>query len=148
MGPTWVLPAPDGPHVGPMNFAIRVHSSNWTRNWIWLCLQMVLASNGARPSASTVLTTKLPMLPTGFRWISVISNHLCWSRGIMQKWPQNLANIAVLRQFSNTWHGMIAAWILLINTIYDVWYLFTVACSYLRWHILIVYCHDRALGVP
>ena len=24
MGPTWVLLAPDGPHVGPMNFAIRV----------------------------------------------------------------------------------------------------------------------------
>ena len=24
MGPTWVLAAPDGPHVGPMNLAIRV----------------------------------------------------------------------------------------------------------------------------
>ena len=24
MGPTWVLPAPDGPHVGPINLAIRV----------------------------------------------------------------------------------------------------------------------------
>ena len=24
MGPTWVLSAPDGPHVGPMNFAIWV----------------------------------------------------------------------------------------------------------------------------
>ena len=23
MGPTWVLAAPDGPHVGPMNLAIR-----------------------------------------------------------------------------------------------------------------------------
>ena len=23
MGPIWVLLAPDGPHVGPMNFAIR-----------------------------------------------------------------------------------------------------------------------------
>ena len=26
MGPTWVLSAPDGSHVGPMNFAIRVYS--------------------------------------------------------------------------------------------------------------------------
>ena len=26
MGPTWVLSAPDGPHVGPMNLAIRVNS--------------------------------------------------------------------------------------------------------------------------
>ena len=24
MGPTWVLAAPDGPHVGPMNLAMRV----------------------------------------------------------------------------------------------------------------------------
>ena len=24
MGPTWILSAPDGPHVGPMNLAIRV----------------------------------------------------------------------------------------------------------------------------
>ena len=23
MGPTWVLSAPDGPHAGPMNLAIR-----------------------------------------------------------------------------------------------------------------------------
>ena len=23
MGPTWVLSAPDGPHVGPMNIAIK-----------------------------------------------------------------------------------------------------------------------------
>ena len=27
IGPTWVLSAPDGPHVGPMNLAIRV--INW-----------------------------------------------------------------------------------------------------------------------
>ena len=25
MGPTWVLSAPDGPHVGPMSFAIRIY---------------------------------------------------------------------------------------------------------------------------
>ena len=25
MGPTWVLSAPDGPHVGPMNLAVREH---------------------------------------------------------------------------------------------------------------------------
>ena len=27
MGPTWVLPSPGGPHVGPMNLAIRVYAS-------------------------------------------------------------------------------------------------------------------------
>ena len=29
MAPTWVLSAPDGPHVGPMNLAIRVHLDSW-----------------------------------------------------------------------------------------------------------------------
>ena len=29
MGPTWVLSAPDGPHVSPMNLAIRVYYSGW-----------------------------------------------------------------------------------------------------------------------
>ena len=28
MGPTWVLSALDGPHVGPMNLAIRVGMSH------------------------------------------------------------------------------------------------------------------------
>ena len=28
MGPTWVLPAPDGPHVGPMNIVIRDSMDN------------------------------------------------------------------------------------------------------------------------
>ena len=32
MGPTWVLSVPDGPHVGPMNLAIRV----W-QLWSWKC---------------------------------------------------------------------------------------------------------------
>ena len=27
MAPTWVLLAPDGPHVGPMNLAIKVNAT-------------------------------------------------------------------------------------------------------------------------
>ena len=30
MGPTWVLSAPVGPHVGPMNLAIRVRRTPWS----------------------------------------------------------------------------------------------------------------------
>ena len=30
MGPTWVLSVPDGPHAGPMNFAIRAPSQDST----------------------------------------------------------------------------------------------------------------------
>ena len=43
MGPTWVLSAPDGPHVGPMNLAIRdaacdfwyIHCHHGNREWSW-----------------------------------------------------------------------------------------------------------------
>ena len=36
MGPTWVLSAPDGPHVGPTNLAIRDPPSVCTRcTWFW-----------------------------------------------------------------------------------------------------------------
>ena len=30
MGPTWVLSAPDGPHVGPMNLDIRLPMCGWS----------------------------------------------------------------------------------------------------------------------
>ena len=30
MRPTWILSAPEGPHVGPMNLAIRVYLINWS----------------------------------------------------------------------------------------------------------------------
>ena len=40
MGPTWVLSAPDGPHVGPMNLAIRVfiRLNTWCYSRHWLTL--------------------------------------------------------------------------------------------------------------
>ena len=31
MGPTWVLSAPDGPHVGPMNLAIGYSYQTWSK---------------------------------------------------------------------------------------------------------------------
>ena len=30
MGPTWVLLAPDGPHVGPINLAVRELIGGWS----------------------------------------------------------------------------------------------------------------------
>ena len=44
MGPTWVLSAPDGPHVSPRNLAITVHCK-WCYNGTWMSLwwwQMIL----------------------------------------------------------------------------------------------------------
>ena len=44
MGPTWVLLAPDGPHDGPMNLAIRdctfLHPSNTHAALAYVCWQM------------------------------------------------------------------------------------------------------------
>ena len=47
MGPTWVLSAPDGPHVGPMNLAIRggwatVDAVNTVRVLLWILLIYLL----------------------------------------------------------------------------------------------------------
>ena len=42
IGPTWVLSAPDGPHVGPMNLAVRVVKS----------LQLIWRSIGLRTTAN------------------------------------------------------------------------------------------------
>ena len=33
MGPTWVLSAPDGPHIGPMNLVVRVY----IQSTLWYC---------------------------------------------------------------------------------------------------------------
>ena len=50
MGPTWVLSAPDGPHVAPMNLAIRVIRESelfWLLNWDHLVGYFMMApSNG------------------------------------------------------------------------------------------------------
>ena len=35
MGPTWVMSAPDGPHVGPMNLAIRGHFQIFLNENVW-----------------------------------------------------------------------------------------------------------------
>ena len=47
MGPTWVLSAPDGPHVGPMNLAIterRLKSSNLWFHFLSRCLTRRICS--------------------------------------------------------------------------------------------------------
>ena len=53
MGPTWVLSAPDGPHVGPMNLASRIKldfqsdlggtlGKNFViTGWRWTCLSVI-----------------------------------------------------------------------------------------------------------
>ena len=88
MGPTWVLSAPDGPHVGPMNLATwetiyshfecylsfecltqvdeinsgtTVHVVCPTQPIPWLMI--ALATLGARESADMILTPKAGIFP-------------------------------------------------------------------------------------
>ena len=45
MGPAWVLSAPDWPHVGPMNLAIREATSDWllfNRHFLATCRSLAL----------------------------------------------------------------------------------------------------------
>ena len=44
VGPTWVLSAPDGPHVGPMNLAIR-EDSKWFHGFFFQRWSSLIAEN-------------------------------------------------------------------------------------------------------
>ena len=66
MDPTWVLSAPDGPHVGPMNLAICV-----SHRRTCICL----GSKRCRQSTASVMPTKAPSSKLG--WLSI---HLCYSK--------------------------------------------------------------------
>ena len=51
MGPSWVLSAPDGPHVGPMNLAIRVAA--WPHPRSLYLVQFRLITNRVLYSSKT-----------------------------------------------------------------------------------------------
>ena len=55
VGPTWVLSAPDGPHVGPMKLAIR-EDSKWFHIFVF--------SAGVRSLQKTPWTTLASAIPT------------------------------------------------------------------------------------
>ena len=63
MGPTWVLSAPDGPNVGPMNLAIRVFNTRFDTVFIQRVTYshvMVTSSNG------NILRVTGPLCPGEF----------------------------------------------------------------------------------
>ena len=66
MGPTWVLTAPDGPYVGPINLAIRAPTP------ICHVDTSRAATRTATPSTGGVTTTALHGFPTEFPWVLVI----------------------------------------------------------------------------
>ena len=60
MGPTWVLSAPDGPHDGPMNFAVRaVYDDNHsTCNKADLLIANFTIGNNIQPKYRQTITVR------------------------------------------------------------------------------------------
>ena len=77
MGPTWVLPAPDGPHVGPMNLAIR--EIMWKS---FRCHEVIMTSSswilGCNVSVASVVDTWLKSVTDIWCALTV-----CYTLGIM-----------------------------------------------------------------
>ena len=71
MGPTWVLSAPDGPHVGPMNLTIRDdYNPLWIPDKMYVVfLALTLASRSLPPSLSFPLLQRGPV--QGSRWCKI-----------------------------------------------------------------------------
>ena len=111
MGPTWVLSAPDGPHVGPMNLAIkdwyiwaisktqqkqkstnRVHNS-WELRWLWDYLDGLMKYDDVIMSAMASQITRLTIVYSVVYSVADQRKHyssasLAFVRGI-HRWPMN-----------------------------------------------------------
>ena len=68
MGPNWVLSAPDGPHVGPMNLAIRVDTverqPSWSRIQCVKHRQMLVYVNYVNTAVVVEYISRLPYIHT------------------------------------------------------------------------------------
>ena len=84
MGPTWVLLAPDGAHVGPMNLAIGGHSSMllWLQSTpntylFSLMVNMLISHGSPSPNKYMILQNHLSVLRSGLGLFAVISSSDC-----------------------------------------------------------------------
>ena len=102
MGPTWVLSAPDRPHVDPMNFVIRMESPRWTLSdgWPHWCMVACLitapdAKTWSIPTANYLQNTPIRQSIACSRWAKNgnlesqqwFQNLICGSRVPFKFWP-------------------------------------------------------------
>ena len=94
IGPTWVLSAPDGPHVGPMNLAIRDMTLNPNQRNVKLECELHVFTTCVK-SEITVVT--LGCDPRDCAWdtrhlaqnlVSDMVNHHCWFVGCTATSPK------------------------------------------------------------
>ena len=74
MGPTWVLSAPGGPHVGPIDLAIRVPLSTLAR----CCLHMSLSTHHHACLWGTLVGARLEANDSRWWPSSRIASHISW----------------------------------------------------------------------
>ena len=72
MGPTWVLSAPGGPHIGPMNLAIWVgidQATNHYRKQFWSSLLMHICDTRSR-WVNEIIFKHIDMIP--LYWVAIL----------------------------------------------------------------------------
>ena len=109
MGPNWVLPAPDWPHVGPINLAIRV--SSWCHRHLIIRLPLVCMLNYWFRTGNDLLSKHLPNRHANWtscahKWgqytPALITIHL------IQKYPMKISILIIFSEsFRNPIFGQI-----------------------------------------
>ena len=72
MGPTWVLSAPDGPHVGPMYLAIRNVAEMGLLFYLWLSKASANETKWPEIFCKSLVIDQLPKLLS--QWTRMIQN--------------------------------------------------------------------------
>ena len=107
MGPTWVLSSPGGPHVGPMNLAVWLTSSNcnWISHthsltYIIMCLYFVIYATGLKWHGSL----KPSLGEDRVRSITHNQCYYCWWVGVTRSQVINTNGIELILQGPNMPH--------------------------------------------
>ena len=77
MGPTWVLSAPTGPHVGPMNLVIRVNEAAmcWNKFFVNTCMLANTFSNFVQNSETCLVRRNIYIPSISENMVNVLWGH-------------------------------------------------------------------------
>ena len=102
MGPTWVLPAPDGPHVGHMNLGIRVIMQYHK------CIPVSIMSFGWWEAAALYDVIKSWAVCKQELWGR--QGRDSWEMGNLTHWPLGNSNENLDMEFSNGFEWLMVDW--------------------------------------
>ena len=78
MGPTWVLSAPDGPHVGPMNLVINGENPYAWRDGLYIDRDPVVHSKPTRTLLRCAMACRKPDLSQCTHLLELLGGHYKW----------------------------------------------------------------------